>query len=108
MNTKKALKRLRCLVVARGLDAKLAARRIDELAARVAESERTVDDLALRLDFQRRLLEIQRRRADDALARVAELEREVAEMRKAAPVSEGTWWCDDGETAAYTVTVEDR
>jgi hypothetical protein len=39
MNVKKQLKRLRCLIVARGLDAKLAARRIDELAARVAELE---------------------------------------------------------------------
>jgi DNA repair exonuclease SbcCD ATPase subunit len=44
VNVKKQLKRLRCLIVARGLDAKLAARRIDELAPRVAEVERLANE----------------------------------------------------------------
>ena len=49
---------------------------------RIEKLEEMIMELAARL-------ECQRRRTDEAMARIAELEREVAEMRKAAPVSDG-------------------
>ena len=88
---------------------------------RIEALEAMIMELAARV-------ECQRRRTDELAARVAEREivanRDTSHLnhvaRKAArahrridaleqrPVSDGTWWYDDGEKACYTATTEAR
>jgi len=91
-------------------------RRIDDLAARVAELEIVADRDTRYMAYVARKAAKAHRRID-ALERARSLsvsrdiiERAERERREAVEreAHHGTWWYDDGERAAYTVTVEER